>query len=178
MSNRWRWLLTLLYPFFAINLLFAFPYAKVIAGATAWQWREGVLTFVARKTMWGRPGGQGWSWVVGYASAEHRERDWLRVHENSHVVQELLWVLLGVAAGAVLTATGHWGWGLIAAFGGIVGFDLTYGGTFFAHWAANGFKEWRHSYLAIPYEQQARSKEEAYRYASVEFRKGRWGDAR
>lgn len=179
MSKRWRWLLTLCYPALWLNALTAFIYALVWCRARSWRWQEGVLTFVAQREMIGHPGGQGWSWIVGFKSDGARGIDHLRVHENCHVVQETIFAALGLIAGVVLWAlTGALKWALLVGLtSGGAAFMIAYGGFFFAVFAANGFKDWHDAYLKIPFEKQAYAKQDAYRYASVERRSTIWGNS-
>lgn len=176
MSRTWRWLLLPAYPLLLLNVLIALLYAVLWCRATAWQWREGVLTFIARRTMLGSPGGQGWSWVVGYRDEAARGHSDLRVHENCHVVQEMIFAVLCTPIGVALILLGHPVLGTIvtATLGGAL-FALLYGGTFLLIFAARGFKDWRAAYLLIPFEKQAYAKQDAYRYATIERRISTWG---
>lgn len=176
MSRYWRWLLILGYPLLIANALVALLYAIVWCRATSWKWREGVLTFVAKRTMLGHPGGQGWSWVVGYASEQHRERASLRVHENCHVVQEMLFAVSAVPVGVVILLLGHPVLGTVAitTLGGAL-FAIIYGGTFLLGFAARGFKDWHAAYMKIPFEIQAYAKDDVYENMPPHQQVTKWG---
>lgn len=163
MSRAWRWALPC-YLFAIVNTLLGFAYAVVVARARSWDWRYGVLTFVAGRKddgtgrMWGNPGGQGWSWIVGFASEEHRNRDDLRVHEYTHVVQGFLFGLGGAVLTPVLFAALGWSPALGMAIGGPIGcalFGVCYGACFLWFYTAQGFSDWRTAYRRNPFEVHA-----------------------
>ncbi len=160
MNKHWRWVLTPLYPLLALNVLVALAYAKAWCKARSWQWRSGVLTFVATRAMIGNPGGQGWSWVVGYASDEDRDSDDLRVHENVHVWQELMFALLGLVAGVIAIAAGYAWLGVLAMFLGGPLFTLCYGLGFVAGFFRTG--EFWLAYRANPFEVHAYQVQDEY----------------
>lgn len=165
MGRNWRWVL----PCYVLSLplaVVAFAYAFVIARARSWEWIDGCLTFVAgTKTnregltvsrLWGNPGGQCWSWVVGFSSEEHRDRADLRVHEYTHVAQVFILCLVAWAAFPL------WAWGLGAGWGAVVcgltsglWFAVPYGACFLVGYVRRGFRDWHAAYLAIPFERHA-----------------------
>lgn len=176
MSRSWRWLLLPAYPLLLLNVLIALLYAKLWCKATSWQWRDGTLTFIAQRTMAGHPGGQGWSWVVGYSAEDRRDRKDLRVHENCHVVQELLFAAAGVPVGVAIILLGHPVLGAlsIATLGGAL-FMVVYGLTFLAGFATRGFSDWHSAYMMIPFEKQAYAKQEAYKLLPPSKQVDIWG---
>jgi len=190
MSRTWRWLLVLGYPLLAANALIAFLYAVLWCRAHRWAWRAGVLTFIARRTMIGNPGGQGWSWIVGFSSEAERDRSDLRVHEFGHVVQEMVFAVAGVPLALVpLSADRPVLGAVVGLTAGGAAFALVYGATFFWYaapeltrwvWAkvtgrGSQVFDWRPAYMKIPFEKQAYAKQDAYRYASVDQRARTWG---
>lgn len=155
MNRKWRYALIPVYPLFALNVIIAFIYALVWCKARAWQWRQGVLTFVAQRTMFGDPSGQGWSWVVGFASDADRDIPNLRVHEFTHVWQELMFAWFGLIAAGALVATGHPIAGLVAAFSGTPVWAATYGASFMYQWSKFKWGPWGDAYRQIVYEREA-----------------------
>jgi hypothetical protein len=159
------------YAFLFLNAVIAFVYAVTWCRARSWEWRDGVLTFIAGtkqdsdgwtvSRMIGNPGAQGWSWVVGYASETDRECADLRVHENTHVVQEFVCSLAGlcivpvvyiILGGTALTGV------LIAGPVGAAGFALLYGALFFYFYLTEQADEepgWYDDYRRNPFERQA-----------------------
>lgn len=106
--------------------------------------------------MLGNPGGQGWSPIVGFADETQRARADLRVHEFTHVVQELLFALLGVAVALALLQLGVAPvWAAVCLFSGGPLFALIYGLNFFVMWAASGFGPWYNAYHKIVFELHA-----------------------
>jgi len=104
--------------------------------------------------MFGNPGGQGWSPIIGYADEYQRSRQDLRVHEHGHVVQEMLFALLGVVAAAVLLQFGTGPvWSTVALFAGGPLFALVYGLMFAYEYVK--YKAWLEAYRHIPFEEQA-----------------------
>jgi hypothetical protein len=164
MNKNWRWVL-ICYPMLFINAMIAFVYAVVWCRARSWEWREGVLTFVAGvdDKGYGRmlfnPGGQGWSWIVGYASEAHRDDASLRVHENTHVFQEFMFCLGSLAITPVVFA--FWGmpWLGLALAGPVGGFAfiLSYGTFFLYHFLTRpkGETGWYGAYRRNPFEGHA-----------------------
>ena len=170
MSRAWRWVLPC-YLFAIGNAMLAFAYAVVVCRARSWDWRYGVLTFVAGTKddgtgrMWGNPGGQGWSWVVGFASEDHRNRDDLRVHEYTHVVQCFVFGLAGLCLVPVLFALLEWPVVAGVALGGPIGcalFGVAYGLCFLWFYAWQGFRDWRTAYRRNPFERHAYGIQERY----------------
>ncbi len=163
MDKHWRYALIPAYPLLALNALVAFLYALVWCRATSWQWREGVLTFIARRPMIGDPAGQGWSWIVGYADPYSRNRADIRVHENVHVWQETMWAMLGGLIAVPLLITGHPVAALIAALSGGPLFALTYGISFVRQWfKLSKPRHWYDAYMQIVYERHAYTVQEKY----------------
>ncbi len=130
MSKNWRWFLPA-YPLLAVHALTYVIFLLVtFTRPTDWRWHEGVLTCVSGK---GRlpfnAGGQGWSWIVGFANERQRQRAELRVHEFEHVGQEFACSILGLILLIASLAFG-WGWiGLILALIGASTFHLVWLGT-------------------------------------------------
>lgn len=176
MSRAWRWALPLAWPLLTVNVIAAVLYAVAWCRAHSWAWRDGVLTFVAGRRadgstrLVGDPGGQGWSPIVGYASELERGRPDLRVHENTHVVQEVIAALIGGTVGVVLFVAGLPVAGSVAAFCGGPAWALTYGADFLRHYVTAD--HWHDAYRAIVFEVHA------YR-VQAEFlqgkRPGAWG---
>ncbi len=157
MNRNFRWLL-LCYILLLPNTMVALVYAFCV-GARSWEWREGVLTFISDRLL-GNPGGQGWSWIVGYASEEQRARADLRVHENTHVWQEfmcsLMGLILGVGLGLLL------GWPTLhltlAALSGGGIFAVTYGLVFLYFYLTEQKDEqpgWHDDYMRNFFERHA-----------------------
>lgn len=169
MSKYWRILLTPLYPLLLVNALIAYGYAVLWCRAHSWKIVSGTLTFVAEpkgrnlghaggsegSRLAGNPGGQGWSWIVGYASEWHREQADLRAHENTHVWQELMAALIGASAAVVLASLGLWGWAIVAAFAAAPLWAISYIAFFLVNYARTGWSSWSVAYEAIPYERHA-----------------------
>lgn len=157
MNKVWRILLTPLYPLLIINAFVAYVYAVLWCRAVSWKLISGTLTFIPGegRTMVGNPGGQGWSWIVGYASEADRDIDNLRCHENVHVWQELMFALGGFVVGVCLALFGAWGWAVLAAFSGGPIWAVTYGITFLINFARTGFADFWAAYRAIPFERHA-----------------------
>ncbi len=176
MSRYWRWLLPLGYLLLATNALVTVLYAIVWCKATDWKWRDGILTFRAQRPLLFGAEAQGASWVLGFDNEHVRENASTRVHENCHVVQEMVCALIAMPFIVVLFATGHPVLGGIAipTAGGLL-FALLYLLTFFAGWAARGFKDWQQAYLSIPFEQQARSKAALYKLMPSWMQAKVWG---
>lgn len=176
MSKYWRILLTPLYPLLLVNALVAYLYAILWCRARDWKVVSGTLTFIAAprggdlghaggsegSRMAGNPGGQGWSWIVGYASEWHREQADLRCHENTHVWQELVWAAGGLALATVPALLGHWGLATLIAFSGGPVWALVYAGSFLVNFARTGFADWYAAYMAIPFETHAYRVQEEY----------------
>ncbi len=161
MNKYWRILLTPLYPLLLVNALVAYAYAVVWCRARSWRVISGTLTFVSDR-MAGSPGGQGWSWIVGYASEEDRDRADLRCHENVHVFQELTWAAGGLALAMVVALLGWWKLAVVLAFAGAPVWALVYVGFFLVNYARTGFSDWYAAYMAIPFEKQAYRVPEEY----------------
>jgi hypothetical protein len=187
MNRLWRYLLIPAYPLLAVNALIAFLYAAFWCRAWSWKWREGVLTFLSgakngRTRLIGQPGGQGWSWIVGYARTYDRTYAGLRVHENVHVAQEVAWAYIGAVAALPLLLTGHPIAALVVALSGGPMFALTYAASFLwrfipsawgwykvmrqnhPRWVALDFamRQWYESYENIAYERWARERQDRY----------------
>lgn len=173
MSRAWRWLLVPAYPLLAVNAIAALLYAVLWCRAHSWAWRDGVLTFLARRRMLGNPGGQGWSWIVGYADEVQRARRDLRVHENVHVVQEIVWALAGLACGVAFWFAGERVAAVVAVFSGGLGFAVTYGLAFFVELVRR--RHWRVAYYANVYERQAYARQDRYLAATPSERVAYWG---
>lgn len=161
MKRTWRWWLLPCYvltlPLVAVALL----YAIVIARARSWRWIDGCLTFVAgtkdngeTSRMWGNPGGQCWSWVVGFASEGQRNRRDLRIHEYVHVWQAMICSLIGMVSLPWL--------GLYSPLAGCGLFALAYAWGFMWHWATRGFGPWRDAYERNPFERHAYERQGQY----------------
>ncbi len=203
MNKNWRYFLILAYPLLAVNAIIALLYAVFWCRAHSWAWREGVLTFVAgTKNGWGRmigrPDGQGWSWIVGYRSAGVREYADLRVHENTHVAQEIAWAYVGAVVAMPVLLGGHPIAALITALSGGPMFALTYGASFLRHyipsvrywynvmrpdaprWIAAGFalRQWYAPYTMIVYEEHANAAQDTYTNDTSPIDRTRvWGHA-
>ena len=183
MNIAWRYLLIPAYPLLVVNALVAALYALLWCRARSWQWREGVLTFIAGQKqdgstrLIGKPGGQGWSWIVGYASEEQRARADLRVHENVHVAQETAWALFFGVGGALLLGLGFPLAGLIIGLSGGPVFALTYGADFLRHYKSRpAGTGWRYAYLRICYEAHAYDVQDEYlNNMSAGQRETTWG---
>lgn len=164
MSRTWRWLFPC-YALLALNAIIAFLYAVLWCRAHSWEWRDGVLTFIAgtyrngTTRLIGKPGGQGWSWIVGYASKAHRERADLRVHENVHVAQEFACASIGAICGAIVSGFGAIEVGVwTGLFGGGALFALLYGAMFLYYFATRQEDEqpgWEDDYRRNPFERHA-----------------------
>lgn len=175
MNRAWRWVLPA-YPLLVVNVVVAALYAVVWCQATAWRWDDGVLSFVARRRMLGNPGGQGWSWIVGYASSTDRRYPDLRVHEHTHVVQEFAFALGGAGAAAGALFAGAPVWLVVAvAFGGGPLFALSYGACFLVAFARRGFRDWYSAYRANPFEVHAYGVQDRYLAAAPSTRALMWG---
>lgn len=163
MNKYWRILLTPVYPLLIVNALVAYLYAILWCRASSWKVISGTLTFVAAprevaaegSRLAGNPGGQGWSWIVGYASEWHREQDDLRCHENVHVFQELVWAAGGLALAVIPALLGWWKLAVLLAFAGGPVWALVYVGCFLVNFARTRFLDWPAAYMAIPFEKQA-----------------------
>ena len=166
MSPRWRWYF-FGYLVTAPLAIIAFAYAVTIADARSWEWRDGVLTFVAGKKvndhgaivskLWGNPKGQGWSWIVGFADEQQRNRADLRVHEFTHVVQAFIVQSLAplLVAGWYLLPGLPWWADTLILLGAAFPWALAYGVCFFWPWLLSGFGAWREAYHANVFEQHA-----------------------
>ena len=179
MSRAWRWVLPC-YLLLVPNTLIAFLYAMLWCRARSWAWRDGVLTFVATRPMVGGPDGQGWSWIVGYASAGLRDLPDLRVHENVHVAQEFACALLGAAIGLPLwfVLGASWAWLPVALCNGGALFALAYGGAFAWSYATSQADErpgWVDDYRRNPFEVHAYAVQARYLAARPVDRVRYWG---
>lgn len=164
MSRNWRWLLVLGYPLLIVNLLVAVLYAFVWCRAYSWKFHEGCLTFISKRTMFGHPGGQGWSPIIGFASEEQRNRADLRVHEYGHVVQEMLFSLLGPGLALILLQLGVSPfWATVSLFSGGPLFAVTYGLSYAYQYVK--YKQWHDAYKHILFEVQAYEIQDKYRQA-------------
>lgn len=150
-------MLVLGYPLLIVNLLVAALYAWLWCGARDWRVVEGCLTFVpSKRKMLGNPGGQGWSPIVGFADEAQRARADLRVHEFTHVVQEMWFALVGLVAGLiVLQITSSALWATLCLFAGGPVFAVFYGLNFFVMWVVSGFGPWHDAYHKIVFEMHA-----------------------
>lgn len=182
MNRSWR----LWFPLYIATLplsLIALLYAVVIARASSWRWIDGCLTFVAAtkvrggatvSCMWGNPGGQCWSPVVGFASELQRARTDLRAHEYTHVAQCFLGVLVGLALFPPLLVAMGWPLWLAPAFAWLV-FPIVYGIGFFVPFALGGFRDWRAAYMASPIERHAYGIQADYLKMPTTKQLGVWG---
>lgn len=176
MSRNWRWLLVLGYPLLIVNLFFAALYAWLWCGGRDWKVIEGCLTFIpGKRKMFGDPGGQGWSPIVGFADAKQRARADLRVHEFTHVVQEMWFALLGlVAALIVLQVTTSAFWATLCLFSGGPLFALVYGGSFVWGWLKTR-RGWKQAYYEDVFEKMAYERQARYLASYPDERETYWG---
>lgn len=164
MSRNWRWLLVLGYPLLIVNLLVAVLYAAIWCRAYSWKFHEGCLTFLSKRTMFGHPGGQGWSPIIGFADEGQRQRADLRVHEYSHVVQEMWFALVGLVAGLiVLQVTASPVWTTVCLLSGGPLFAVAYGLSYAYQYVK--YKQWHDAYKHILFEVQAYEIQDKYRQA-------------
>lgn len=126
--------------------------------------------------MLGNPGGQGWSPIVGFANEAERARPDLRVHEFSHVVQEMLLALLGPVVALILLQTGvSFGWAALALFSGGPLFAVIYALNFLVAWLLQGFGPWHAAYHKIVFELHAYWVQLQW-HLNPDKREGMWGN--
>lgn len=156
MNSNWKWLLSITYPLLIVNIIVALLYAWLWCGAKDWKWHEGCLTFIpGKRPMLGNPGGQGWSPIVGFADEKERQRADLRVHEFTHVWQEMMFALLGVLAALISVQLGASTFAWVLLFSGGPVFAVLYGLNFFFPWMFQGFSRWHDAYHKIVFELHA-----------------------
>ena len=178
MSPRWRWFL----PGYLVTLpltIAALGYALIVGGYS-FRWERGCLTFLSPRLI-GRPGGQSWSPVIGFADETQRARRDLQCHERCHVWQAM--AIQTVAPTLVylwLRVDLPWGWDLWGVSGlgifppvidvlwclaSIAPFAFVYGGLFARYYFTTQKDEragWHDDYMRNPLERHAYAKQDTF----------------
>lgn len=193
-SRAWRWYWPL-YALVAPLIVVALAYAVIVCKAHSWRWQDGCLTFIAGTferdgkditRMWGRPAGQCFVPIIGFASEEWRELARLQVHERTHVAQGFICVLAGLAIMPTGLVALDWPLWIAPAFAWCV-FPVVYGLGFAWHYPGALARNWSHAkrwalafdaaYRANPLEVHARAVEGAFLAMPPEERRYVWGGA-
>ena len=177
MSRSWR--------FFAHPFLLPFTigyalFVLVVYRAGYWRMQDGVVTCIASSferaitpkgpyqtvtRIWGRPGAQTIGALTVFADEHERARQDLRVHEHTHIVQQTLFALGGVAVvPPVFIALGIEPlWSLaLSGFIGAAAYAIAYVAFFLVAFALVGFRDWKAAYHDNPFEKWAYEEQADY----------------
>lgn len=176
MHKNWRWNLHGHISMLPFTLLYALA-CLVIYRGESWGFRNGVLTCIGPKlgTLIPGTGAQTIGGCQVYADTWQRARRDLHVHENGHIVQQMVCALVGlILTPAVLALLGYSpAWGALGGFLGTPLWGVAYGACFFALWIAQR-AGWRKAYRANPFEVQCYDAAAAYTAGTLETRAKAW----
>lgn len=179
MNKLWRWNVHGLISLLPFTLLYAVA-CWIVYGARSWGVRNNVLICIATDQKLSKrfpgTGGQTIGGCTVFDDSKQELRDDLHVHENGHIVQQMICAMITQVLTPIVFAFVGWDWRLGAAIGPFLGtplWGIIYG-SIFAYYYTQHVGDWRAAYHKNPLEEQCYTAQKRFIEADAATRAKVW----